>query len=118
MALDGERSEPALTTKRPAHAHARAVAQHFDEVSLVEPDRLDDAGLVAQDGAHDGHPAARRLLGAHPLHAAAHRGLLPHPEIADELAFTEIGVAPREVADQVADSLEAEGGQARGDRAG
>ena len=68
--------------------------------------------------AHDVHAAARRALGDDAPDGAAHRRLLADLEVADELAVAEVLVAAREVVDEVAHGLEAEGREAPGDRLG
>ena len=118
VALDDERRAAALRPIRAAHAQPHALRQHLDEVALVEPDRLDGAGLVAEHDAHDVHPTTRRALGDDAPDGAAHGGLLADLEVADALAVAEILVAPREVVDEVAHGLEAEGRQAPGHRPG
>ena len=118
VTLDDERRAAALRPIRAPHAQPHALRQHLDEVALVEPDRLDGAGVVAEHDAHDVHAATRRALGDDTPDGAAHGGLLADLEVADALAVAEILVAPRKVIDEVAHGLEAERRQAPGHRLG
>ena len=69
-------------------------------------------GVVSDQRLDDVDATARRALGAHTLHHGAHRRLLADLEVADLLAVAEVLVAARDVLDEVADGLEAEGREA------
>ncbi len=114
--LDHERLASALRTERPAQAEPHALLEHPGQVPLVEPHRFDRTRVVADQHADDVDPPPRGAVGADAHDLAADGRLLPHLQIADLLAVAKILVATREVLDEVADGLEAEGGQATGDR--
>jgi len=114
VAAHKEGRPPAPGTEGAAHAEVRPRFEHPGQIALVEPRGLDGAGVVANDGAHDGDPFARRPLGGDLLDEAAHGRLLAQLEVAHVLTVAVVGVAPGEVLDEVADGLQAEGGQAAG----
>ena len=103
--LDHERLAASLRPERPAQAQPHALLQDLGEIALVEPHRLDRAGVVAQQDLDDVDSPAGGALGAHAHDLAADGGLLPHLEVADALAVAEVLVAAREVLDEVADGV-------------
>ncbi len=113
--LDHERLASPLRPERAAKTQPHPLLEHLGEIALVEPHGLDRAGVVTHQDLDDVDAPARGALGAHAHDLAADGGLFAHPEVADALAVAEVLVAAREVLDEVADGLEAEGGQATGD---
>lgn len=111
MPFDQELQSSALRPERAPQTQSHPLSEDLHEVALVEPDRLEGPGVVAQDRRHDIHATPCGPSRTYTHHHATDRGFLPHLEVADRLAVAEVLVAAREVVDEVAHGVEPEGGE-------
>jgi hypothetical protein len=81
--------------------------QLVGEPRLVEPDRLQDAGLVRDRGLHDRPPAARTAF-RHAADVADDRGLLARDERHDRLGVAPVLVPERQVLEEIARRVDPE----------